>query len=254
MNALRGVRDYSISVVFLIAIWWVAAVPMGLPGYLLPSPMATAGALWEITRSGEIFVHLGYTLQNLLLGLLVGLIAGTLLAYLLTRSVLLTGLLEGPLVILQTAPKIALAPLFIVWFGFGITSKIVLVFSLAFFPVLVGAMTGFAALDPRLADLAKLYQMGPLKRLWNIELPAALPDIFAGIRVAAVQALVGAVLGEWMAGQLGLGYLMTLASATYKTPLLFAAVALTVLVGVLLHVGVGWAESRLLHWKERAHG
>nr|WP_306268626.1 ABC transporter permease [Pararhizobium sp. IMCC3301] len=249
-QSLRNFRDYSISILGLLFFWWLASGPLQMPIYLLPSPADTFLAILELVLSGALWVHLGFTLQNLLLGLVTGTLAGVAVAYLWSRVPSLAFWLDGPMVIMQTAPKIALAPLFVVWFGFGVLSKVVLVFSLVFFPVFVSAVAGFKAIDYRLHDLSKLLDLSAKARFLHVELPSALPAIFIGMRIGAVQALVGAVLGEWMSGQWGLGYLMTYASATYQTPLLFAAVVLTVTLGILLHFALMWAENRLLSWKE----
>lgn len=241
--------DYALALAVLLAAWWFATGPMALPTYLLPSPLRTWNALAGSAMSGELFIHLGFTLQNIILGLVLGCVAGVALAYAMTRYPRLALWLDGPLVIIQTAPKIALAPLFVVWFGFGVASKIILIFSLVFFPVFIGAVAGFRSLDPKMRDLAKLLGLSNFQRFKQIELPSAMPEIFVGVKIGAVQALVGAVLAEWMAGKLGLGYLMTFAGATYKTPLLFAAVLMTVLLGLLMHVVLTMLENRLLSWK-----
>lgn len=241
--------DYALALIVLLAAWWFATGPMEMPTYLLPSPLRTWNALVGIAVTGELWVHLGFTLQNIVLGLVLGCVAGIALAYLMTRFPKLAVWLDGPLVILQTAPKIALAPLFVVWFGFGILSKIILIFSLVFFPVFIGAIAGFRSLDPKMKDLAKLLGLSTFQRFRQIELPSAMPEVFVGVKIGAVQALVGAVLAEWMSGKFGLGYLMTFASATYKTPLLFAAVLMTVVLGLLLHVILTMLENRLLSWK-----
>ncbi len=244
--------DYGIALIVLLAGWWYATGPMALPPYLLPSPQRTWSALEALAASGELWVHLGFTLRNLLVGLALGTLVGVALAWLINRLPKLATWLDGPLVIVQTAPKIALAPLFVVWFGFGMLSKVLLIFSLVFFPVFVGAQAGFRSIDPKMIDLARLLGLNPLQRFWRIEGPAALPDMFVGLRIGAVQALVGAVLSEWMAGKFGLGYLMTLASATFKAPLLFAAVLLTVALGLILHVILVLIEKKLLSWKGMA--
>lgn len=241
--------DYALALVVLGGAWWFATGPMAMPTYLLPSPMRTWNALVGIAVSGDLWLHLGYTVQNIVLGLILGLVAGIALAYVMTRFPKLAIWLDGPLVILQTAPKIALAPLFVVWFGFGVLSKIILIFSLVFFPVFIGAIAGFRTLDPKMKDLSRLLGLSNIQRFRQIELPSAMPEIFVGLKIGAVQALVGAVLAEWMSGKLGLGYLMTFAGATYKTPLLFAAVLLTVVLGLLMHVVLTMLENRLLSWK-----
>jgi NitT/TauT family transport system permease protein len=246
--------DYTIALAVLLFVWWLASGPLAMPTYLLPSPAKTWNALVTIAISGELFTHVGFTLQNMLLGLVFGCLAGVALAYLMTRLPSLSLWLDGPLVILQTAPKIALAPLFVVWFGFGVTSKVILVFSLVFFPVFIGALTGFRGLDKRLEDLSTMLGLTPLQRFAQIEFMSALPEIFVGLKIGAVQALVGAILAEWMSGRVGLGYLMTFAAATYKTPLLFAAVLLTVLLGIGMHAALDRLEKRLLSWKGNANG
>ena len=113
----------------------------------------------------------------------------------------------------------------------------------------MGALAGFRSIDSRMHDLAKLLKLSPLSLFWRIDLMAALPGIFVGLKIGAVQALVGAILAEWISGSDGLGYLMTFASATYKTSLLFGAVLLTSLLGIALHGLLGAIESRLLSWK-----
>jgi len=248
LGKIRAVVEYLIAFALLVLAWWYASGPMGMPHYLLPSPQATLNALIAEAGRGTLFGHLGFTVQNIVLGLILGSVTGVALAYLLYRVPFLSTVLDGPLVVLQTAPKIALAPLFVVWFGLGLTAKLALVFSLVFFPVLIGALAGFRAIDSRLHDLAQLLRLSAFERFRRIDLLAALPGVFVGLKIGAVQALVGAVLAEWMSGDRGLGYLMTFSAATYKTPLLFGAVLLTALLGVALHALLSVLEDRFLHW------
>ena len=245
----RPVSEYGLALLLLTIAWWYASGPMGIPKYLLPSPQSTVSTLWDSLVSGQLWPHLWFTLRNIFLGLAIGGVAGVAGAYLLYKMPRLSTYLDGPLVVFQTAPKIALAPLFVVWFGLGLTAKIVLIVSLVFFPVLMGALAGFRSIDSRMHDLAKLLKLSPLSLFWRIDLMAALPGIFVGLKIGAVQALVGAILAEWISGSDGLGYLMTFASATYKTSLLFGAVLLTSLLGIALHGLLGAIESRLLSWK-----
>jgi NitT/TauT family transport system permease protein len=249
LRVLRPMAEYGVALLLLIAAWWYASGPMEMPRYLLPSPQATLATLWSMLLSGELLPHLWFTLRNILLGLAIGAGTGIVGAYALYKLPRLATLLDGPLVVFQTAPKIALAPLFVVWFGLGLTAKLVLIFSLVFFPVLVGALAGFRGIDSRMHDIAKLLKLNPFQRFWRIDMMAALPGIFVGLKIGAVQALVGAVLAEWISGSDGLGYLMTYAGATYKTPLLFGAVLLTSTLGIVLHAALTILESRLLAWK-----
>lgn len=246
---LRPVMEYSAALLLLLAAWWYASGPMEMPRYLLPSPQDTISTLWEMLIDGELLPHLWFTLRNILLGLAIGSVCGIALAYTLYKLPRLSTFLDGPLVVLQTAPKIALAPLFVVWFGLGLTAKLVLIFSLVFFPVLIGAIAGFRGIDSRMHDLANLMKLGPVQRFLSIDFPAALPGVFVGLKIGAVQALVGAVLAEWISGDDGLGYLMTFGAATYKSPLLFGAVLLTSVLGIALHAALTGIEGRVLAWK-----
>ncbi|WP_342363290.1 ABC transporter permease [Terrarubrum flagellatum] len=234
-----------------IAIAWDLYVRLSdAPAYLLPAPLDVGAALIQSMQSGELAQHLLYTLKNLMLGYVAGALLGVTSGATLAKSPRLEKILGGPILFLQTAPKIALAPLFVIWFGLGLASKIALIISLVFFPVLIGTMVGLRSLDSRLGDLARLLKLNLWQRLWRIELRAGLPEIFVGLRIGAVQAVVGAILAEWMSGKQGLGYLMTFASATYKTPLLFGAVVLTALIGVAVYQIVETIEKRLLAWRD----
>jgi NitT/TauT family transport system permease protein len=229
--------------------WDVYVRVSGVPPYLLPAPGDVGRAILDLAASGQLAGHLRFTLGNLLGGLAIGVVLGGAAGVALARVPALERALGGPILFLQTAPKIALAPLFVIWFGLGATSKLVLVVSLVLFPVMIGMLAGLRGVDRRLIDLARLLRLTPWQRFRRIELPAALPELFVGLRVGAVQAVVGAILGEWMAGREGLGYLMTFATATYKTPLLFAAVVLTALLGIAVYQVVDIAERRLLAWR-----
>lgn len=245
---LRATAEYGVALALLAFAWWYASGPMGMPQYLLPSPASVIATLAEMTANGQLLPHLGFTVRNIVLSLIVGSVLGAALAYLLYKARVLGDLLEGPLVVLQTAPKIALAPLFIIWFGLGLTGKIALIVSLVIFPVFAGALAGLRAIDSRLDDLANLLHLSPLQRFLQIDLPASLPGMFVGIKIGAIQALVGAILAEWMSGTQGLGYMMTFATATYKTPMLFGAVLLTALLGMVMHALLNEIEARFLSW------
>jgi NitT/TauT family transport system permease protein len=248
-RGLPPIADHAIGLAALL-LAWQAYVTLGeVPDYLLPSPERVGGALFDLAAQGGLALHLGFTLGNILLGFLLGALLGLAGGIALAASPRAERWLDGPILILQTAPKIALAPLFVIWFGLGVGSKLALIVSLVAFPVLVGTLIGLRSLDPRLADLARVLDLTAWQALRRIRLPAAMPEIFAGLRIGAVQAVVGAILGEWMSGRLGLGHLMTFASATYRTPLLFAAILLTVLLGLSVHLALEAVERRLLRWR-----
>ena len=250
MSAWRRTADVMMALAALVVLWAAYVRWSEAPDYLLPSPVAVWSALVGLALSGELTGQVGYTLANLSAGFACGAVAGLATAFGLARAPRIERALATPILFLQTAPKIALAPLFVIWFGLGATSKIVLVASLVFFPVMVGALAGLAGVDARARDLAVLLRLTSWQTFRRIELPSALPDVFVGLRVGAVQAVVGAILGEWMSGRSGLGYLMTIATATYKTPQLFAVVLMTAALGVAVYNVVDAIERRLLAWRD----
>ena len=248
-SPVRLPLDSVVTVAGLVLAWTAYTHLGGVQAFLLPAPDAVWFALVDGVSSGTIGPGLLFTIRSVVFGFMLGSLAGAALGFVLAAMPRVERWLEGPILFLQAAPKIALAPLFVIWFGLGIASKLVLVVSLVLFPVMVGTLLGIRSVDPRLRDLARVLRLGRWQRVRRIELPAALPEIFIGLRIGAVQALVGAVLGEWMSGSDGLGAVMTQASAAYETPLLFAAVLLVVALGTLLHVALGSAERRVMAWR-----
>jgi len=250
MTGGRRLLETMAAIAAIVVAWDLYIRVFDVPGFLLPSPAAVGVALLEAAR-GPLWGHLASTVGLLVSGYAAGVGLGLACGLLLAKSPRSERWLSGPLLFLQTAPKIALAPLFLIWFGLGIASKLALIVSLVFFPVLVATLVGIRSVDRRLHDLARVLRLSPWQRFRRIECPAALPDIFVGLRVGAVQAVVGAVLAEWMAGRQGLGYLMTFATATYKTPLLFAAVIVTALLGIAVYQAVEALERRVLAWRDQ---
>ncbi|MFS2162424.1 ABC transporter permease [Variovorax sp. Varisp62] len=245
-NLLRRGRDIGLATVSIVLAWWFATLDERVPAYLLPTPVSVWQALEMMFANGDIWSHLGATLSVIFLGLIAGSLAGILGGAILASFDILRVWLNGTLLFLQIAPKIALAPLFLIWFGLGIASKVALVTSLVFFPVLIGTMLGIRSCDASLIDLARILRLSWMRALLTIFLPAAAADILAGVRVGCLQAVVGAVLAEWISSKSGLGHLMIRANSVFNTPLLFAAVVLTVLVGVLLYFMVESLEVRVL--------
>lgn len=239
---------YAVTMAVLTAVWQLYVSVGHVSSFLLPAPVPVLDALWQSTRSGQLLAATGATCVEILVGFGVGSVLGVGLGALLSRSQLLRTATGGVLLFFQTAPKIALAPLFILWFGLGLLSKLVLVISLVFFPAMVATSLGIASVSGPYVDLANLLQLGPARRFFRIELPLALPEIFAGLKVGLVQAVIGAIVAEWMAGNAGLGYLMVYGDTTFNTPLLVAAILMTVVVSVVFTGLLSRVEARLLGW------
>ena len=234
---------------FLIGAWWAYVAVSGVPPFVLPPPAAVFAELWILFVDGRIWPHLAHTVGVIVAGLAIGAASGLVLGIILAKWRRVERVVGPYLFFFQTAPKIALAPLFILWFGLGLTSKIILTVSLVFFPVMVGTILGLRSVPANLHALCAILKLRPLDKLMRIELPAAVPEIFAGLKVAAVQATIGAILAEWLSGGTGLGYLMVFAGTTYKTALLFAMVLTTSLLGIAIYRLLQAAENRLLSWQ-----
>ncbi|BCH28864.1 ABC transporter permease [Mesorhizobium sp. L-8-10] len=233
----------------LVAVWWAYVRLFKIPRFVLPPPAEVGSAFVALFRDGAIWPHLTHTLGIILAGFAIGSGLGFALGFMLGKSPRVERIIGPYLFVFQTAPKIALAPLFILWFGLGLTSQIVLVVSLVFFPVMAGTILGLRSVPANFGFLAEVLHLTRRDRLVRIELPSAVPEIFAGLKVGAVQATIGAILAEWLSGGQGLGYLMVFAGTTYKTPMLFAMVLITSLLGILIYQALAGLEKWLLSWR-----
>jgi NitT/TauT family transport system permease protein len=156
----------------------------------------------------------------------------------------------NPLIVFfQIIPKIALAPIFLLWFGFGLAPKVLLVAIIAFFPVTLNTISGLMATSPDLAYLVQSVGGTRTQHLWRVELPSALPQIFAGLKIAMTFSVIGAVVGEFTGGSEGLGYLILFSSSQVKTPLLFAALLAIALLGLVMYYAIVWLEYWVLPWQ-----
>lgn len=235
--------------VVLLGLWELAVRGWGLSALILPAPSAVAAALEVGLVSGYFWPHILATLQALLLGLaggsLVGLLAGTALA----EFALLERMLKPYVVVSQVVPKLALTPLFVLWFGFGLLPTALITALICFFPLMENTLTGLRQTDVRRLELFRMLGATRWQTLWRLKLPVGLPAILAGLRVAAVLALVGAVVAEFMGASRGLGAVVISAQGMMDTTLMFAALVLIAALGLLLYQACLVLERRLL----RAH-
>jgi len=222
----------------IIILGWQALVTFGdLPHFILPSPMKVAHTLWA---SRELIAsHTVVTAIEIILGLLIGTILGALTAIWLAHSKIARYLVKPVLVLTQALPVFALAPLFTLWLGYGMESKILVAVLIIYFPVASSFFDGLRQTPKGWLDLAKVMGATPRQLLWRIRIPAALPNFASGLRLAAVYAPIGAVIGEWVGASEGLGYLMLLANGRAKIDLMFAALFVLALLTLLIHYLVG---------------
>ena len=241
-----------LSLVIFVAIWWLAVAIFDVPGYLVPSPPALAEKFWFLVTQAGLFGHIPVTLIEILVGFVIGTVAGIGLAVLFTRLPMLEVVLNPLIIFVQTAPKIAIAPLLLLWLGLGATPKIVLVAIVTFFPVLSNMLSALRSMDPNLLALARILRLGPWARLWRIEMPQALPLLFTGMKVGVTLAVTAAVIGELMGARAGLGYLLSLGQETADIGIVLVSVILLSLIGYGLFLIMDLLERRMLNWHESA--
>src|SRR5690349_14014799 len=227
-------------VIALIVLWEAGTRAFGVPVFLLPPPSAVVGAM--IKHAALLGAASGVTTLEIVLGFALSIAVGIPLALMIflwppfARAVL-------PLLISsQAMPKVAVAPLFLVWFGFGLVPKVLIAFLIAFFPVVINTAVGLAAIEPEKIHLARSMGLGAWDTFFKIRLPDALPAIFAGLKISITLAVVGAVVGEFVGGDAGLGYLLMVANGSMDTQLLFAGIVCLTILGIGLYVAVELAE------------
>ncbi|TLU73225.1 ABC transporter permease [Lichenicoccus roseus] len=230
----------------LLAVWWGVSRSSGIPAFLLPDPGSVATALWH--QRDLLAWSTLTTLTETVLGLLIGTGLGATGALAMVFSPRLERWLMPLLLLSQAVPVFALAPLLVLWFGFGIASKVVMAVLVIFFPVTAAFADGLRRTAPGWLDLARTMGASPLAILRHVRLPAAMPAFGAGLRIATAIAPIGAVIGEWVGASAGLGYVMLNANARIETDVMFAALFVLALMTVLLWTLVDRLLRRLLYW------
>ena len=237
---LAAVLAPILVMIAVLALWEAGTQLFRVPPFLLPPPSAIIASMAK--NATLLAAGTWVTTLEILLGFLLSIAVGIPLALMIflwppfSRAVL-------PLLISsQAMPKVAVAPLFLVWFGFGIVPKVLIAFLIAFFPVVINTAVGLAAIEPEKIHLARSMGLGPLDTFFKIRLPDALPAIFAGLKISITLAVVGAVVGEFVGGDAGLGYLLMVANGSMDTQLLFAGIVCLTILGVALYALVALAE------------
>jgi NitT/TauT family transport system permease protein len=255
-DGVNGVLVGSIGLVVLFAAWSLSVRLLDLPSYILPSPAAVWRALWSglaVSPASPLgyYLPLWGTLKNAAIGLVVGSAAGLVLGSLMAESRLIEKLLMPYAFALQCLPKVAIAPLVVIWFGFGDGSKVAISALLAFFPLLINSFTGLRAVEPERLDLMRSLSATRFETYRIVKLPNAAPYIFAGLDMAVVYALLGTIVAEFLGAQQGMGVVITQAQAVTDVAGVFAALVILGATGIVLHGLVRRAERRIVHWGER---
>ncbi len=245
-NWLRQRMGALIVVMVLLLTWEIAVRLLGIKEYLLPPPSRIWAAFNK--RSGVVLDAAVVTTLEILGGYLLAVVVSIPFALAVTYSRFIENAVYPVVVFLQIVPKIAIAPLFIIWFGFGYTPKLLIVFLLSFFPIVVSSIAGFKAVDPEIADFARTTGASGWKLFAKIRLPQALPDIFTGMKVGAALSATAAIVAEFVASDKGLGYLLLQYNGQLDTPMVFAVIFLLSFIGLAVYYTVELIERVTIPW------
>ncbi|TNH05245.1 ABC transporter permease [Testudinibacter sp. TR-2022] len=246
MNWFKRLAKIMMLTALLLLLWQSAVSLLALPHYMLPSPES----VWQqlLKQHALLWQHAQITLLEIVLGLTLGFLLGLGSALLLAFSAPVSAFLMPLLVISQAIPVFAIAPLLVLWFGYGMASKIVMTVLIIYFPVTTACYDGLRNTPHAWLDLARSMQLTPATLLFKVRLPAALPSLASGLRIAASVAPIGAVVGEWVGSSQGLGYLMLQANARMQVDLMFSALFVLLIIALSLYFLLDHTLRRLIPW------
>ena len=234
----------------LLTLWQLGVMLFQVKEYIIPSPLAVLARIFVPEMAGKYhwLKHIYATFIEIFFGFVITAILGVFLAILIAWSRLLRGMITPLLTFFNSIPKIAMAPLFILWFGYGIVPNILIAFLIAFFPVVINTVTGLGEVEEDLLDLVRYLKASQWQIFLKIRFPNALPYIFSGLKISSTMCVVGAIVGEFIASDKGLGYIIINSQFSLDTPAIFAALIVVSLIGFLLFGIVSLAESLLMPW------
>jgi len=238
------------SLVVGILLWEIATRVGEIPAFILPSPSLVTEKFIHSLLNGELLRHSRYTLSEVLAGLILGVGVATVLGYVLAKSPVVERILSPYIVASQAIPIVAIAPLLVIWFGPGMVSKVFICALIVFFPVLINTIVGVRSVPEDLRDLMRSLHASRWQQILKLEIPASLPVFLGGLRIGATLAVIGAVVGEFIGSDRGLGFLINRARGQYDTALVFVAVISLIVLALGLYGLVSMLESRLLSWRK----
>lgn len=247
-DARRRALQLPVTLLGGVALWWALTEISGLPAFIFPGPADVWRAFLRVASDGTLALHTWVTLSEVLLGLALGVVVATVLGYALAKSTNLERIMAPYIVASQAIPIVAIAPLLIIWFGPGMLSKVLVSALIVFFPVLVNTIVGVRSVPDELYDLMRSLRAGRWQTFVKLEVPASLPVLIGGLKVGATLSVIGAVVGEFVGADRGLGFLINLARGMYDTPLVFVAIMTLIALALALYGSVNVLESWVLSW------
>jgi NitT/TauT family transport system permease protein len=245
---LRTIVPAVVLFMLVLVVWQVAVMALEVPAYIIPSPTEIGGEL--VAEGPDLIEDLGWTMLEAALGFLVGSSIAIITAVVFVHVPVVERAAFPWAIVLQTVPIIAIAPLLTIWFGFTLVPKVAIAAIICFFPVLVNTTRGLRAVSGEAFELMSVLSASKRQILWRLRVPSSLPYVFAGLRIAATLAVIGAIVAEFTGADRGIGYVIVQASYRLDTRLMFAAIVLSCLGGILFFALISWLERRALRWPD----
>ena len=253
-HALRGgtlAASIAVLVAFLAAWEWLPAV-LRVPEFILPPPTRVWSEFLRLSENEKLLRHAGITTAEVAIGFVLGSLLGAIIGYILGAAPRAEKVLSPYILALQIAPKVAFAPLFVMWLGYTMYPKILVAVLIVFFPIMVNVLTSVRTVDPDMVNLARTFCATRWQIFRLIEYPASMAPLFSGLRIGATLAVIGVVVGELVGGNMGLGYLLTYGEGQGNTAMVFVTIILLTFIGIAAYGAVVYVEARVLHYLPRA--
>jgi NitT/TauT family transport system permease protein len=238
--------------VLVLVVWQYLPPALGVPKYIIPRVSDLVFEMARMWRQENLLMHFISTAEMAILGFVLGGLLGAVFGYALGLSPLWEKVLSPYILALQIAPKVAFAPLFILWFGYNDTPKLIVTVLVVFFPIMVNVLQSMRTVDRDLINLARAYSMSKSQIFWKIRFPSSMPNLMAGLRIGATLAVIGVTVGELVGGEIGLGYLITYGEGQADTAMVFDAIFLLTVIGIAMYWVVAKIETRALHYIPRS--
>jgi NitT/TauT family transport system permease protein len=243
-HALAGLAILAI----VLVLWQILPPALGVPRFIIPTPLDMWNEIGRMYRREDLIANSASTALYTILGFAIGSALGAAIGYVLGFSQFWERVLSPYILALQIAPKVAFAPLFIMWFGYNAIPKLLVTVLIVFFPVLVNVLAAMKTVDRDMVNLARAYSLTRWQIFLKVEFPSTLPNLMAGLRIASTLAVIGVTVGELVGGNTGLGFLISYGGGQANAAMVFNAIVLLTLIGIALYSVLAWAEERLLHY------